>query len=93
MGAWLTVALHTLAVSELLPDAKKRLHTPPLVDVGLRGFLLRPANSKNLLPWFPGAENSLCHSLLYAASLATQTKSNETLHPGHKGIWAALAAL
>jgi len=34
MGAWLTVALHALAVNELLSDTKKRLHTPPFEDVG-----------------------------------------------------------
>ena len=58
MGAWPTVTLHTLAVRELLPDTKKRLHAPPFIDVGLR-----PTSSRKFLPWLPGAENSLCHSL------------------------------
>ena len=46
MGAWPTVALHVLAVNELLLDAKKRLHAPPFEDMGLRGLLFRPTNSR-----------------------------------------------
>jgi len=87
------MALHALAVKELLPDAKTRLHAPPFMDVGLRGFPLRLTSSKNPLPQLPGAEKSLCHSFWYPASLAAQMKSNKTLHPGHRGIWAAFTTL
>ena len=93
MGACPTVALHTLAVKELLPDAKKKLHVPPFKDVGLRGLPFSPTNSRKFLPLFTRFANSLCHSFQYATSLAAQAKSNLTLHPGHRGILAAFVAL
>jgi len=86
------VALHTLTVNELLPDAKKRLHAPPFEDVGLSGLPFKPTNSRKLLPLFAGSENSLCHSFRYATSLAAWAKSNDILHPGRRGILAAFAA-
>jgi len=93
MGAWPMVALHILAVIELLPDTKKRLHAPPFEVVGLRGLPFKPTNSKKLLLHFAGLENSLCHSLQYTTSLAAQAKSNDTLHPGHRRILATFTAL
>jgi len=86
------VALHVLAVKELLPDVKKRLHAPPFKDMGLRGLPLAPTSSRNPLPRFAGLANSPCHSCWYAIYLAARTKSNDTLQPGHRGILAALAA-
>ena len=86
------VALHTLAVNELLPDAKKRLHTPPFEDVSLRGLPFKLTNSRKLLPLFAGSENSLCHSFQYATLLAAWAKSNDILHPRRRGILATFAA-
>ena len=62
MGAWPMVALHVLAVIELLPDAKKRLHAPPFEVMGLRGLPFRPTSSRKSQPCLTGSENSLCHS-------------------------------